>query len=63
MGESDLIFWMFNFSPQLRDTLTRGLFYVLSCLGKDKDDRDGRPYLGFEARSLSVGDLGDAAPT
>jgi len=25
VGELDLGFWMFNFSPQLRDTLTRGL--------------------------------------
>jgi len=44
VGESDLGFWMFNFSPQLRDMLMRAtavagrayarIFYVLSSLGK-----------------------------
>ena len=33
MGESDLGFWMLNFSPQLRDTLTREYGFRVGSLG------------------------------
>ena len=72
VGESDLGFRMFNFSPQLRGTLTRGLRKRLLTLSPQRSLRGIGEFKsvnvrmwegGFGARSLSVGDLGDVAPT